>query len=189
MRTIDLQRLFCLLFFLIIYLFNAIVIAKTVKTIGAIIIESGDEDGVWLEEKKRATIDKRLGFKHEIISGGHLGEPYADAKVTVRPEISHKDPTAAFIFKKTVEKPYLYFKRTGKKPGDVGKKENQKMKELIESESQRIYMILKDWIKKEKIDLIVPQNSSTIPVHIPLGVAIKRLIDDASSTAYQLEIS
>ncbi|MFC1728048.1 glycosyltransferase [Nanoarchaeota archaeon] len=136
--------------------------------VGIICSRLGGLDGVSLEVDKWTTVLKRMG--HEVYfcvgekideKGSSLltGDDYFELKK------SHIIPKMSFSTKdnKRIQR-IAYGKR------------HTELRELIEKNAEEIKDEIEKWMDRRKIDMLVIQNASAIPMHLPLGVALGRLV-------------
>ncbi|MCF8068921.1 MAG: glycosyltransferase family 4 protein [Desulfobacterales bacterium] len=125
--------------------------------VGFISTRLAGTDGVSLEVDKWVTVLEKLGFTSYFFAG-ELDTP---------PEVS-------FLVDKA------HFKHPAIKDIYLNSFGVRYRKRFITTEIQDIKREIKDnlykFVEKFKIDLLVPQNSLTIPLNIPLGIAITEFI-------------
>ncbi|MCP4690912.1 MAG: glycosyltransferase family 4 protein [Desulfobacterales bacterium] len=131
--------------------------SDTIKNIGFVSTRFAGTDGVSLETEKWANVFEKEGFTCYYFAG-ELDRP---------PERSYLVPEAFFRHKGIRE-----IFRSCFSNGPRGR-------EMTE-EIHRVKSIIKDqlyrFIEKFKIDLLIPENALTIPLNIPLGVALTEMI-------------
>ncbi|MCP4681678.1 MAG: glycosyltransferase family 4 protein [Desulfobacterales bacterium] len=127
--------------------------------IGIISARLGGTDGVSLETDKWITVLKRMGHSIFLCTGEVL---------TSMPECTVL-PEAALFYGENV---YISEQSFNNEKADAGKLEGR-----IERLSDIIEKKLGSFITDKKIDLIIIENAMAVPMHIPLGAAIGRLID------------
>jgi glycosyltransferase involved in cell wall biosynthesis len=129
--------------------------------IGCISTRLAGTDGVSLEATKLTTVLRGMGHQvfycaGELDADGPPGE--------LIPEMHFSAPEARWIhdhaFGTTFPHPDLQHR--------------------IEALAGFLHKALSDFIAEYEIDLIIPQNALTIPMHIPLGVALADLIEATS---------
>jgi len=129
--------------------------------IGIIIGRIGGVDGVALETEKWITVFKRLGHTVFIISGQFQTWEIDKNRDTLVPEMSFVnqscmwDQENAFFEPDETPTELLYH---------------------VDNYSNIIYKQLDKWISKNKIDVILSENSSALPAHLSMGLAIKKLV-------------
>jgi glycosyltransferase involved in cell wall biosynthesis len=118
-------------------------------------------DGVTLETHKWAEVARRFG--HEV----HYcaGELESDApNPCFIPELHFRDPKARAAGK-------LVFGRTEPPKG---------LTRRLEQETERLRSRLEEWLKESGIDVLVVENALAIPMHVPLGLALARVIKETA---------
>ena len=127
------------------------------KHIGFISFRLAGTDGVSLETAKWATVLEQAGFESYFMAG-ELDTP---------PEKSFLEEKLHFQHPEIKEIYNASFDRTTRSP--VLTSRIHEMRHFLKA---RIY----EFIKKFEIDLIIPQNALTIPLNIPLGLALTEII-------------
>ena len=130
---------------------------QRIKNIGFVSTRIAGTDGVSLELEKWAEIFKRNRFDCFYFAG----EIDRDDAISYKVEEAHFEHTDIDDINKNL---FGVSNRTRKTSGDI-----QKIKEKLKS-------ALYDFRKKFKIDLIISENALTIPMNIPLGIAITEFI-------------
>ncbi|MCL2481720.1 MAG: glycosyltransferase family 1 protein, partial [Spirochaetaceae bacterium] len=131
------------------------------KNIGFISLRFAGTDGVSLETSKWASVLQEEG--HECF--------YLAGEVDTPPERSMADPLLHFqspIIKDLNKRIFGRSLRT--------KETTEVIYELKKAIKQKIY----DFVNKFDIDLIIPENALTIPLNIPLGIAITDFIAETT---------
>jgi glycosyltransferase involved in cell wall biosynthesis len=121
-------------------------------------------DGVSLETEKWAQVFEREGFKCFYFAG-EIDRP---------PECSYVLPEAHFTHPDIRD---IYYSCFGVKAR--GRYITQKMRRI----KQRIKNHLYRFIEKFGIEVLVPENSLTIPLNLPLGIAITEVISELAMPA------
>ena len=116
-------------------------------------------DGVSLETAKWARIFEKMGFAGYYFAGECDRAP---ERCYIAPEAHFKHPQVRDIYRNS-------FGRLIRKRATTQK---------IYAVKQRLKDQLYAFIKKFDIDTLVPENSLTIPLHIPLGIALTELISE-----------
>ena len=117
-------------------------------------------DGVSLEVEKWAKVLRRMG--HELFfCAGELGG-YA-AGGTLIPQL-HFEHQSIFI---------LSQKAFG---SDAPERDGEKLADMIYAHADEIRSPLRHFIRSNRLDMIVVENALTIPMNLPLGVALTGLI-------------
>lgn len=129
----------------------------TARRIGFVSTRLAGVDGVSLEARKWAAVAHRLG--HEVYYCA--GELDADAPhPTLIPALHFRDPEATAIGQ-------MAFGRTEPPPGLVPR---------LEQAAAYLQTALRRWLDEASLDLLVVENALAIPMHLPLGLALARLI-------------
>ncbi len=132
------------------------------KNIGFISFRISGTDGVSLETKKWAEIFDKFGFKSFYMAG----ELDTDPKVSLKVDEAHfKHPETLRLYKQS-------FNGGETRPRQLSK-DMHKFKDLLKD---KIY----EFINKFSLDMIVPQNTLTIPLNIPLAMAITEVIAETN---------
>ncbi len=125
--------------------------------IGFVSTRLAGTDGVSLETVKWAAVASRLG--HEVYYCA--GELDADApNPTLIPEMHFRDPEAAAIGA-------MVFGHL-EPPGDLQRR--------LESAAERLAAGLRAWLAETGIEVMVVENALAIPMQLPLGLALARVI-------------
>jgi glycosyltransferase involved in cell wall biosynthesis len=127
------------------------------KNIGFISTRFAGTDGVSLESSKWADVLQQNGYKC-FWFGGELDR---------KPKYSFQEPEAHF---KTAQNRRINQQVFGQK----GRK--QPVTRAIHDLRSHLKRKLHDFIKKFKIDLLIAENVLTIPMHVPLGLAVTETI-------------
>jgi glycosyltransferase involved in cell wall biosynthesis len=131
-----------------------------VNNIGFISTRFAGTDGVSLETEKWARVFEKEGY-HCFYFAGELDRPTSNSFHV--PAAHFVDPEIRSIFHAAFE-----CHSNGIRPRQLTAKIHD-IKEHLKNE-------LYDFIAKFKIDLLIPENALTIPLNIPLGVAITEVI-------------
>ncbi|MCF6335018.1 MAG: glycosyltransferase family 4 protein [Spirochaetales bacterium] len=132
------------------------------KNIGFISFRISGTDGVSLETKKWAEIFDRFGFKSFYMAG----ELDTDPDVSFTVEESHfRHPEALRLYKQS-------FNGGNKRPRQLSK-DIHAFRDLLKD---RIY----EFIEKFDLDMLVPQNTLTIPLNISLAMALTEVIAETN---------
>jgi glycosyltransferase involved in cell wall biosynthesis len=127
--------------------------------IGFIATRLHGTDGVTLEVEKWAQVLRKLG--HEIFfCAGEIGG-YAKDGTTI-PELHFADQTIFALSQRAF----------GSEPDEDG----DALADLIYSRADEMRAPLRNFIRSNKLDLIIVQNALTIPMNLPLGVSLTGLI-------------
>jgi glycosyltransferase involved in cell wall biosynthesis len=127
------------------------------KNIGFISTRFAGTDGVTLEASKWAQVLKSAGHNYFWFAG----------LLDRSPKRSFLVPEAFFQHEKNI---WIDRQIFGKKRRDSA------VTDAISESRAYLKMQLKEFIRKFNIDLLVAQNVLTIPMHIPLGIALTELI-------------
>ena len=130
---------------------------KEIKNVGFISVRFAGTDGVSLETEKWADVFESEGI-NTFYFAGELDRP---------PERSYLVPEAHFTHP-DIKDVYNHSFGVTARDRAISKKIYQLAIKLKDD--------LYDFIKKFDIDLIIPENALTIPLNIPLGIAITELI-------------
>lgn len=123
------------------------------KRIGFVSTRIGGTDGVTLEIRKWTEILERMGHTCFYIAGQC---DYPEDRSTIIPEAHFKHPTIAFINQRC-------FGRTQRDPGVTA--EIHEMQWIIK---EKLHGAIRDFA----LDLIIAENCVTIPMNLPLGLAV-----------------
>jgi glycosyltransferase involved in cell wall biosynthesis len=124
--------------------------------IGVLATRLGEVDGVSFEAIKWRQVLERLG--HEVLQcAGQVGPENGG---TVIPEMHFAHPAAARVSEAAFD--------SGSDPDSVRRDIERLASELEES--------IQVWLTAEQPDVLIVQNAWAIPMHLPLGVAVARLV-------------
>jgi glycosyltransferase involved in cell wall biosynthesis len=126
--------------------------------IGFVSTRLAGTDGVSLETHKWADMARRLGHKIYYCAG-ELEESAPNP--TTIPAMHFRDPEAQAIGD-------MVFGRMETPEGLMGR---------LEERTEQLTASLQDWLRETSIDLLVVENALAIPMHVPLGWAIARVIE------------
>ena len=132
------------------------------KNIGFISFRISGTDGVSLETKKWADIFDRFGYKSFFKAGELDTDP--DVSFTVE-ETHFKHPEALRLYKQA-------FGNGDTRP----RKLSQDMHIFRDKLKDKIY----EFIEKFDLDMLIPQNTLTIPLNIPLAMALTEVIAETN---------
>ena len=130
-----------------------------IKNIGFVSVRFAGTDGVSLEAAKWADVFEEQGFT-SFYFAGELDRPPERSYLVEEAHFTH--PDIRDIYRKC----FGVHKRERKTTHKI-----HKLKSLLKD---HIYA----YIKKFNIDILVPQNSLTIPLNIPLGIALTEVISE-----------
>ncbi|MGD2029173.1 MAG: glycosyltransferase family 4 protein, partial [Desulfobacterales bacterium] len=128
-----------------------------VKNIGFISTRFAGTDGVTLESSKWAQVFRQMGNQCFWFAG----------KLDKTPERSMLVPEAFFQHEKNQ---WINERILGKKA------RSSEVTDEIQNLKTFLKIRIKEFIQRFSIDLLVPQNALTIPMHVPLGMAITEII-------------
>ena len=132
------------------------------KNIGFISFRISGTDGVSLETKKWAEIFDRFGYKSFYMAG----ELDTDPAVSFTVEETHfRHPEVLRMYKQS-------FNGGDKRPRQLSK-DIHSFRDLLKD---KIY----EFINKFNLDMLVPQNTLTIPLNIPLAMALTEVIAETN---------
>jgi glycosyltransferase involved in cell wall biosynthesis len=127
--------------------------------IGFISTRLAGTDGVSLETRKWAQVASRLG--HDIYyCAGQLDDDAPNP--TLIPELHFRDPEAEAIGD-------LVFGRMEPPEGLVTR---------LQDASDRLADRIRGWLTESSIDAMIVENALAIPMHVPLGLALARVIQE-----------
>ena len=131
-----------------------------INNIGFISTRFAGTDGVSLETEKWARVFEKEGFDCFYFAG-ELDRP---------PSHSHLEPVAHFL------EPDIRSIFNAAFSGHANEIRTRQLTTLIHEIKEHLKDTLYDFISKFKIDLLIPENALTIPLNIPLGLAITEVI-------------
>lgn len=131
--------------------------------IGIIIGRIGGVDGVALETEKWIHVLRRMGHGVYILSGQYQERPMDPVYETLVPEMSFFSPESFWSQKKAFFKP------------DTNLDE---LKAHIFLYSNIISRKITDWVKKNKLELLISENASALPSHLEMGFGIKKAAEE-----------
>ena len=127
--------------------------------IGIVIGRIGGVDGVALETEKWVAVLRRLGHEVHILAG----ELEADVPgATVLPELAFSHPATI------KEQEDAFF---------VQEADERELMERLQRDSAEIERRVLGWLDAVDIDLLITQNATTLPCHLTMGMALKRVIE------------
>jgi glycosyltransferase involved in cell wall biosynthesis len=127
--------------------------------IGFISTRLAGTDGVSLETKKWAEVARRLGYE-VCYCAGQLEDDAPDP--TLIPELHFYDAEA-----QTIDQ--MVFGRIEPTDGLIRR---------LEEDTEHLTALLHCWLRESSIDLMVVENALAIPMHVPLGLALARVIEE-----------
>jgi len=129
--------------------------------IGFIIGRIGGVDGVALETEKWIHVLRSMGHKVYILSGQFQERPMDPETETLVPEMSFFSPESYWSQKKA-----FFYPETD--PGELI--------EHLNLYSKVIYKKIIEWVRTNKIKLLVSENASALPSHLEMGLAINKAV-------------
>ncbi len=127
--------------------------------IGIVIGRIGGVDGVALETEKWTTVLRRLGHDVHILTG----ELEADvAGCTVLPELAFSHPATIR------EQDDAFF---------VQQADESELMARLRADAEGIARDVLAWLAHRRVDVLITQNSTTLPCHLTMGMALKRVIE------------
>lgn len=130
--------------------------------IGVVIGRIGGVDGVALETEKWIAVLERMGHQVCVVTGQAQGDV---PNVTVLAEMAFDHPRNVDAQEKA------FFGQGTDGPRLVAD---------LEADAQRIEQGILRWIDKEGVECLVSANASSLPFHLTLGWAIKRVLDQTA---------
>ncbi len=131
------------------------------KNIGFVSFRIAGTDGVSLEIEKWADVLENMG-NHNFYLAGELDRDPAVSMIF--PELHFQHP----VTKKIYEQCFNQRSRPEELTGE------------IHYWRQRFKQVLYQFVEKFKIDVLIPQNAITIPLNVPLGLAITEFIAETN---------
>lgn len=128
------------------------------KKIGIIATRLGGLDGVSLEVDKWRRILKKAGFKTYLCVGEKAKE---SLHATVIPSLSADSGENKKIIN------HFFSRET----------DSEFLEDKIENEAKKIEKGINTWLKKYKINKIIVENISALPIHVPAAVAIDKVLE------------
>ena len=138
-----------------------------IHNIGFISTRLAGTDGVSLETEKWARVFEQEGFTCFYFAGELDRDP---AQSFLAPQAHFMNPSVRSIFNTA-----FAFKTNGVRERHL----TDKIDEIKEHLKDQLY----DFIEKFNINLLVPENAVTIPLNIPLGLAITQVIAETGLPA------
>lgn len=129
--------------------------------IGFIIGRIGGVDGVALETEKWIEVLRSMGHTVFILSGQYQDRPMDPAYETLVPEMSFSSPESFWSQKRA-----FFFPET----------DPEELIAHIRNHAGIIQDKIMNWVTKRGIDLIISENASSLPSHLEMGLAIRRVV-------------
>ena len=127
--------------------------------IGIVIGRIGGIDGVALETEKWAVVLRRLGHDVHILTGELEAEVVG---VTLLPELAFSHPATIR------EQDDAFF---------VQDADEVELLSRLRRDADYIEEQVLRWLAAKHIDLLITQNATTLPAHLTMGMALKRVIE------------
>ncbi|MFV1994321.1 MAG: glycosyltransferase [Verrucomicrobiales bacterium] len=131
--------------------------------IGIIIGRIGDVDGVALETEKWIEVLERMGHEIFILSGIFKGRVVAPERQTHLPILSFFSPECEW----EQNRAFFY-------PSD----DPDELLTTIEENAHRISTTIFGWVLRNKIDVLLMENSTALPCHLSMGLGIKMAVEN-----------
>jgi len=128
--------------------------------IGIVIGRIGGVDGVALEAEKWITVLRRLGHEVRVLTG-ELEAELPDC--TVVPELAFSHPDAVR------DQRDAFFEQTAAEGALVGR---------LRVGAGRIREELLAWIRTEGVEVLLPENATTLPFHLTMGMALVDVLEE-----------
>lgn len=126
--------------------------------LGIVIGRIGGVDGVALETEKWIAVLRRLGHQVWVLTGEREAD-LPDCHVVRELAFTHPacvaDQRDAF--------------RGGGAP-------EEELRERLESMRAHLVAEIRAWIRRERIDVLIPENASTLPYHLAMGMALEEVL-------------
>lgn len=132
------------------------------KNIGFISFRISGTDGVSLETKKWAEIFDRFGYKSFYMAG----------ELDTDPELSFEAEEAHFRHPEVIRLYKQAFNGGDARPAELTKD--------MHASRKRLKIKIYEFIRKFNLDMLVPQNTLTIPLNVPLAMAITEVIAETN---------
>lgn len=126
--------------------------------IGIVIGRIGGVDGVALETEKWIAVLRRFGHDVRVLTG-ELEAPLSDT--TVLPELSFAHPATIR------EQEDAFF---------LQRADESELLTRLERAADAVDRDVTQWLTSNGIELLITQNSTALPCHLAMGMALKRLI-------------
>lgn len=129
--------------------------------IGIIIGRIGGVDGVALETEKWIEVLRSMGHEIFIISGQFQERAMNPETETLVPEMSFFSPESYWSQKKA-----FFYPET----------DPQELIEHINLYSKVIYKKILEWVRNNRLELLISENASALPSHLEMGMAINKAV-------------
>ena len=127
--------------------------------IGIVIGRIGGIDGVALETEKWIEVLRGMGHQVHVLTG-ELEAPCEGASIL--PELAFSHPATI------KEQDDAFF---------VQDADETELLARLERDAKHIEVGILAWLRAKRIDVLVTQNSTTLPCHLTMGIALKRVIE------------
>ena len=127
--------------------------------IGIVIGRIGGVDGVALETEKWIVVLQRMGHRCHIITG-RLEADVPNASVVPELYFFHPDVVR--------EQDDAFFKQDVDEAGIIKR---------LREQADYLQRAITGWIQDKHIDMLLSENSSAIPCHLSMGLAVKRIVE------------
>ncbi|MBN2551428.1 MAG: glycosyltransferase family 4 protein [Spirochaetales bacterium] len=131
------------------------------RTAGFVSFRFAGTDGVSLETEKMADVLRRWGYRC-VYMGGELDTPPEDSFLVEEAHFQHPD----------IREIYDQCFSQSSRPPEV----TRRIHELRELFKRKLY----EFIRMFDVDILIPENALTIPLNVPLGLAITEVIAETS---------
>lgn len=143
--------------------------------IGIIIGRIGGVDGVALETEKWIEVLHRMGHSIFILSGAfeeRFTKGNASVQTLVPPAQRTLDELLYFFHPAIIEEQELAFSSENSS--------EEKLLTLLKSNTNQISKTITNWVEKNRLDLVISENASALPMHLSLGSAVKDSLEKLS---------
>ena len=130
--------------------------------IGIIIGRIGDVDGVALETEKWIKVLQEMGHEIYLLSGRYRRSILGEEFETLIPGLSFFSPECEW------EQDRAFFL-----PPDDPEELLDHLHRVSDSWAIRMFK----WVMQNNIEVILSENASTLPAHLSMGMAIKKLVE------------
>jgi len=130
--------------------------------IGIIIGRIGDVDGVALETEKWIKVLKEMGHDIYLLSGRFRGSILGEEFETLIPGLSFFSPECEW----EQDRAFFY-------PPDDPSELLDHLHRVSDGGAIRMFK----WVMQNKIEVILSENASSLPAHLSMGMAIKKLVE------------
>jgi glycosyltransferase involved in cell wall biosynthesis len=131
--------------------------------IGIIIGRIGDVDGVALETEKWIKVLKEMGHDIYLLSGGYRKSILGEEFETLIPGLSFFSPECEW----EQDRAFFY-------PPDGPAELLDHLHRVSDGLAIRMFK----WVMQNKIEVLLSENASSLPAHLTMGMAIKKLVEN-----------